>query len=59
MHAVTRGDLPREREVTRVVHAHAGGTLHERLDDHRGRRGVMPRKMRIERRCGRTNVVHR
>ena len=35
VHAVAVAGLAQQLEVDRVVHAHAGRALHQRLDDHR------------------------
>ena len=47
MHAVPVAGLAQQREVQRVVHAHAAGALHQRLDDHRGHLVVVSRQRRL------------
>ena len=49
VHAVARAQFAGANEVVRVVHRHAGRALHQRLDDQRGRRRVVPGEVRLER----------
>ena len=49
VHLVARAELAGAHEVVRVVHRHARGALHQRLDDQRGGRRVVLREVRFER----------
>ena len=48
-HAVAVAGLAQQRQVNRVVHAHAAGALHERLDDHRADLVRVPGERRLHR----------
>ena len=47
VHAVAVAGLAQQREVDRVVHAHAARALHQRLDDHRAGLVRVPRERRL------------
>ena len=48
MHLVAVAQLAHRAQVGRVVHRHAGGALHQRLDDERGDRVVPRSRQRLQ-----------
>jgi hypothetical protein len=42
VHAIAVAGRAQQRQIDRIVHAHAAGALHQRFDDHRGDVPALP-----------------